>query len=154
MKPNGFTLVELVLIIALLGIMAVAVVLQVPSFSRSRLNAAAQQVLSDIQYTQSYAMNKGGATIAGVQFVAGGAYTLYETVPATSIPHPLTKRTSDSVITLSNSYPGISLQNSYTVEFNALGRPTTGGGGSVTLTDGTNTKVILVTTHTGEASIQ
>lgn len=134
--------------------MAVAAVVQVPSISRSRLNAAAQQVLSDIQYTQSYGMNKGGATITGVQFVAGGAYTLYETAPATPIPHPLTKRTEDSVITLSSSYPGITLQNTYTVEFNSLGTPTTGGGGSVTLTDGTNTRVISMTANTGEANIQ
>lgn len=145
---KGFTLIELILVIALLGVLAVAVVVISPGISPARLDAASKQVQSDIEYAKQNAVLT--ATTHGVQFVSGGSYTVYRSTVATPINHPLTKQSM--VITLSSQYPGISISSNYTVEFNRFGNPTTGGGGSVTITDGTNTRTISVTANTGRVS--
>ncbi len=143
---NGFTLIELVLIIALIGVVGLAVVVLVPSLSVTKLDVATKQVLSDIEFAKQNAMMTGQTS--GVQFVSGGAYTVYQGTTATPLSSPLTK--TNMVITLSSSYSGISITSSYTVEFNSLGSPTTGGGGSVTISNGTSTKTITVAANTGK----
>lgn len=150
MRINGYTLIELVLVIAILGILAIAVVLISPSITPARLDAAAKQVQSDIEYAQQMAMMV--TTTHGVSFVASGAYTVYESTTATPIASPLTKQSM--VMTLSDKFPDISIQNNYTVEFNSFGSPTTGGGGSVVVTDGTNTRTITVTANTGKVTLE
>ena len=89
---------------------------------------------------------------SGIEFLAGGAYTVYEGTTTTPLTDPLTKESM--IVTLSSLYPNISISTSYTVEFNTFGAPTTGGGGSVTITDGTTTKTVTVTTETGKVTIQ
>ena len=147
---KGFTLIELVSVIALLGIMALAIVLISPSTNPARLDAAVKQVSSDIEHAKEHAMTT--EKTSGVQFVAGGTYTVYEETTATPLIDPLTKE--DMVVTLSSLYSGISISTNYTVEFNSFGAPTIGGGGSVSLTDGTTTKTVTVTTETGKVTIQ
>jgi len=147
---NGFTLIELVLVIGLLGVLALAAVVISPDISPARLDAAAKQVQSDIEYAKQNAVLT--ATTHGAQFVSGGAYTVYRSTTATPLASPLTKQSM--VITLSAQYPGISISSNYTVEFDRFGNPTTGGGGSVTITDGTTTKTIGVTSNTGRVTVQ
>ncbi len=89
---------------------------------------------------------------SGVQFISGGSYTVYQGSTATPLTSPLDKQ--NMVITLANKYPNIVISSNYTVEFNSMGTPTTGGGGSVTISDGTNSKVIAVTANTGMVAIQ
>lgn len=146
----GFTLLELVLTIALLGALALGLVLISPSIAPARLDAAAKQVVSAIQYAQQNAATT--TQTSGVFFVSGGAYTVYQGTTATPLADPLTKQ--NMIITLSDRYPGVSLSSNYTVEFNRMGIPTTGGGGNVTITDGSSTKTIQVTANTGAALIQ
>ena len=149
-KQKGYTLIELVMVISLLGLVAIAVVTISPSPNTSRLQAAAREVQSTIEMAKNYAMTT--RTTHGVDFVASGALTVYQSTTATPIANPLDKQ--DWILTLSNRYPNISIQSNYTVEFNSLGSPTTGGGGSVVLTDGTNTKTIAVTANTGKVNVQ
>lgn len=147
---KAFTLVEFVLVLAVLGIVSIAAITISPSITPARLDAAARQVQSDIEYAKQNAMMT--TTDSGVDFVADGDYTVYETSTATPLASPLTKE--DMVIKLAVKFPGISIQGNYTVEFNQFGAPTVGGGGSVLLTDGTNTKTISVTANTGKVAIQ
>lgn len=147
---KAFTLVEFVLVLAVLGIISVAAITISPSITPARLDAAARQVQSDIEYAKQNAMMT--TTTSGVAFVAGGAYTVYEGSTATPLASPLTKQ--NMVITVSDKFPGISIQNSYTIEFNQFGAPATDVGGSVVITDGTNTKTISVTDNTGKVSVQ
>ncbi len=148
-KKLGFSLIELVLIIAVVGLLALAVVVLSPGVSLARLDAAARQVQSDIEYAKQNALLS--EVTSGAAFTSGGSYTVYQNTIATPILSPLTRQSM--VITLSNNYPGISISTNYTVEFNRFGSPTTGGGGSVTLTDGTNTRTISVTANTGRVTV-
>jgi prepilin-type N-terminal cleavage/methylation domain-containing protein len=146
----GFTLIELVLVIALVGLLSVTAILVAPTLTPVRLDSAAKQIHSDIEYVKQYANLVSNTT--GIDFVSGGDYTAYEGTIATPIKSPLDRE--DMIITLSDKYPLISLSSSFTVEFNRYGIPTTGGGGSVTVTDGTSTKTISVTAGTGRVTIQ
>ncbi|MES2503990.1 MAG: GspH/FimT family pseudopilin [Myxococcota bacterium] len=145
MRANGFTLAELVLVIGLAGILSVTAFVYAPSLSTTRLDTAAQQVYSDIEHAKQNASSTG--VTSGVSFVNGGAYTVYQGTTATPLTHPQTKQ--NMVITLSTKYPGISISGNYVVEFNELGAPTTGGGGSVTISSGSATRTITVTANTG-----
>lgn len=143
-------MVELVLVIALLGIMGLAVRVMAPSVSLARLNMAAKQVLSDMEYARQNAQLTG--VVSGVSFVQNGSYTVYQATTATPLKSPLNR--TDMVLTLSSAYPGISLSKTYVVEFNSFGVPSTGGGGNITITDGTNTRTITVTANTGKMVLQ
>lgn len=138
------------MVISLLGLVTIAAITISPSPNASRLQAAAREVQSTIEMAKNYAMTT--RTTHGVDFVASGTLTVYQSTIATPIDHPLDKQ--DWISTLSTRYPNISIQSNYIVEFNSLGSPTTGGGGSVVLTDGTNTKTIAVTANTGRVTIQ
>jgi len=150
MKLRGFTLLQLVLTVAVLGILGMSVVSITGTPQRVNLDAAAREVQSDIRYAQQNAMMTG--TTSGVSFVSGGAYTVYQSTTATPLKSPLTKQ--DMVLTLSAKYPTVAISGSYVVQFNSFGAPTTGGGSSVTLTAGSYSKVIAVTANTGRVTIQ
>lgn len=147
---RGFTAVEILLTVGLLAILALAAVSLLPSVGSIRLGAAAKQVQSDIEYAQQNAMMTGQTS--GVLFVNNGSYTVYQGTFSTPLSSPLTHQ--DMVITLSTHYPGVSISGNYTVEFNDMGSPTTGGGGSVTLTNGSTSKILTVTANTGKVTIQ
>jgi type II secretory pathway pseudopilin PulG len=146
---HGFSLTNVVLVAALVGILAIVAVSFLPSQSKVHLDAAAKQVMAHVQYAQQNAI--AARATSGVQFVSGGAYTVYQGTTATPLTNPQTQQSM--VITLSNTYPGITLTKSYTVEFDWLGTPTTGGGGNVTLSDGTTTKTLTVAANTGRLTL-
>lgn len=145
----GFTLVELVLVLALLGIFALAAIVFSPDVRPARIDAASRQIQSDIEFAKENAMTTG--VPSGVVFTSGGSYTAYQGSVATPLTSPLMQQ--PMIVTLSSQYAGVSLSTSYTVEFNRFGFPTTGGGGSVTITDGTNSQTISVEANTGRVSV-
>lgn len=147
---RGISIVEIVGVLALLGVLGLAAVVWVPAGTEARLDAAAKQVQSDIEYARQLVMSS--AATHGVQFVAGGTYTVYVGTVATPVMSPLTRL--NMVVNLSTSYPGVSIQNSYTVEFDRFGAPTVGGGGAVTITNGVLTRQVSVTASTGSVVLQ
>jgi Tfp pilus assembly protein FimT len=149
---DGFTLIELALIIALLGLVAVGVVTMTFNFKRSHLQVAAEKIRTDIEQVRSLAMTKKG-TVFGVFFNdSTDQYTVYQGTVSAPIADPLTKQ---NLIETFSKWSGVTLTGgNYTVEFNSLGSPTTGGGGSVQITDGTSAKTITVTAGTGHVIVQ
>lgn len=147
---RGFSAVEVLLTVSLLGILAVAAIYLIPPVGDVSLTAAAVQVRSDIEYAQRNAMTTGQTS--GVQFVNNGSYTVYQGTTSTPLVSPLTR--TNMITTLSGSYPGVSISGNYTVEFDRMGKPTTGGGGSITLALGNHIKIIRVTANTGRVTIQ
>lgn len=147
---KGFTLVEVLLTLVLLGILAIAAVFLIPNMNHFRVSAAAKQVQSDIEYARLNATTTGQTS--GVQFLDNGPYTVYQGSAATPLSNPLTR--SNMVINLNRNYPGTSISGNYTVEFDRMGKPTTGGGGSLTLVNGNASKVISVTANTGKVTVQ
>jgi prepilin-type N-terminal cleavage/methylation domain-containing protein len=149
---KGFTLIELVLVIAIMGVLAVATSVIVNDYKKSYINLASKKVMSDIQHARGLAMMKKGTTF-GVYFDQGNnRYTVYEGTVSTPVADPQTKQ---NLIETFSKWPGVSITGgNYTVEFNSVGAPTTGGGGGVSVTDGTTTKTITVTVVTGKVNVQ
>jgi prepilin-type N-terminal cleavage/methylation domain-containing protein len=147
---RGHTLLEIVLVLAVLGVLAVAAIESSPSPTSANVMAAARQIQSDIEYAKQNAMMTG--TTSGVYFKKNQDYIVYQGTTSTPLTSPLTHGNMD--YTLSTNFKNVNISNTYTVEFDSFGAPTTGGAGSVVITDGTNTKTISVTNNTGMVSIQ
>lgn len=150
-KKDGFTLMELVLSISLMGILAVAAIAVVFNHKGSYLEVAGKKARSDIEHARGLAMMKKGTTFGVFFDQANNRYTVYEGSVGNPVPDPLTK---GNLIESFTKWPGVSVTSNYTVEFGPFGNPTTGGGGSVDLTDGTDSKTISVTAGTGKVSLQ
>ncbi|MEW6186282.1 MAG: GspH/FimT family pseudopilin [Thermodesulfobacteriota bacterium] len=58
MKSRGFTFIELIIILTIIGVLAVAVNVRSPG-QELRLTAQKERVVQDIRYTQSLAMSRG-----------------------------------------------------------------------------------------------
>lgn len=149
MSNRGASIIEIVGVMALLGVLAMAAIVWTPSPDPTRISAAAKQVQSDIEYARQLAMTTN--VTHGVWFVASGNYTVYRAAVGTPVLSPLTHQ--PMVVTLSSSYPGVTLQNDYWVEFDSFGAPTVGGGGSVVLTNSSGNRTIQVLAGTGKVEI-
>lgn len=149
MRSRGASVIEIVGVMALLGVLAIAAIVWTPSPDPTRISAAAKQVQSDIEYARQLAMATN--VTHGVQFVASGVYTVYRLAVATPVNSPLTHQ--NMIVTLSERYPGVTIQNAYTVEFDSFGAPTVGGGGSVTIVNPSGARTIQVLAETGKVVI-
>jgi len=148
---RGFTLIELVLVCAIIGVMAISAIALIFNYKSSYIQIVSKKAVSDIDHARSLAMTNKG-TVYGVFFDhTNNRYTVYQTAVGTPVADPQTKQ---SLIETFAKYSGVSVVANYTVEFNWLGSPTTGGGGSVQLTDGTTTKTISVAANTGLVTVQ
>lgn len=152
MRNAGFTTIELVLTIALLGVLALGITTMTMDYKRSYMEVAPQKARSDIEYARSLAMMKRGTTFGVFFDDTLDRYTVYEASVSSPVASPQTKQ---SLIETFSKWPGVTVTGgNYTVEFGQFGQPTTGGGGSVQLTDGSVTKTISVTANTGRVSVQ
>lgn len=155
---DGFTLVELVVIILLLGILAFTAIPRFLDKGAIDVSVMAEQLANDIRYTQSLAMTSGqrnriNLTAATYQITtsSGGLLT-----------HPVTGGTGPIAlngVTLSGWNPP--LTNDY-VAFDGRGVPyslvtsSTGlaASATITLTGGGYTRSIVISPETGRVMIQ
>jgi len=136
---SGMTLIEVIMIMAIIGILSAIVV---PKFdfatsSKASVDGAAYMIASDIRYAQECAM--ADRVSKSVIFTSGSSvYTFIPTGnfdPSGQLPS------------------GVTINNNFTITFNSLGEPTTGGGGSVTVSGGGQSKTISVVNYTGKVNI-
>jgi prepilin-type N-terminal cleavage/methylation domain-containing protein len=135
-NSSGFTVIELIVVIVIIGILAATVLprINVGSVSsQAAAAAAADMIASDIRYTQEWAM----------------ATRSSRTLSFTSGQSSYTSPVSGSLIYLQS---GATINSNFSVTFNSLGEPTTGGGGSVSVLGGGISKTITVTAYTGKVS--
>ncbi len=138
-SQGGMTLIEVIMIMAIIGILSAIVV---PKFnfatsSKASVDGAAYMIASDIRYAQECAMaNKVSKSVI---FTSGSSvYTFSPTGnfdPSGQLPS------------------GVTINNNFTITFNSLGEPTTGGGGSMTVSGGGQSKTISVVNYTGKVSV-
>jgi prepilin-type N-terminal cleavage/methylation domain-containing protein len=128
---RGFTLVELIMVVVLIGILAVSVVPKFVDTSGFSLAGGAAMAAADIRYTQELAM--GTHSSKTIVFTTSNTYY---TVDSQTVNLP----------------SKVSISSGATFTFNSLGEPTTGGGSTVTLSAGAETKRITVESYTGRVS--
>ena len=88
-EVNGFTLVEVIVVVVVLAIAGAIVVPMVSNASRLQARAAADMVHSDIDYTRSLAMAHG--QVYRVAFDTGSESYRLENQIGTAVLHPVNK---------------------------------------------------------------
>lgn len=127
---KGFTLIEVMLVVTLLGIMIGVYVISGENLSAVAIDGASKKVQSDIRYAQQLAQSRGANH--GVNFTASGStYEVYLGSPGASVLSPVTGQT---MIENFDQFPGVSIAADYQVEFNTSGVPIVGGNQGVRLT--------------------
>jgi len=130
MKNNGFTLVEFIIVMLLIGILAGIVIPKILSTTRFSATLAAEMAVTDIRATQSAAMFEGASRT--ITFNNNNTYT------------------RDGI---TKTLPGGATVEEYTITFNSFGEPTTGAG-NFDIICGADSKTINLSTLTGKATIQ
>lgn len=145
LNPSGFTLIELIVVIIIIGILAATVLPRInfgSISSQTSVAGAANMVRSDIRYTQECAM--ANRVSKSIRFTSGqSSYTFPATTPPTSSLDPTGQLPS-----------GVTTTTTITFTFNSLGEPSTSSAGvwTVSVSDGVTTIPITITQYTGEVS--
>lgn len=154
-QAKGFTLIELVMVIVVLGILAAMASMRMPG-EGIKASAQAEQLASDIRYTQSLAMSRGQRY--RVNFTAN-SYQITD-MSGVAQAHPSTGQTAAIVLTpavLGAYNPPYT--NSY-VAFDGLGVPYTAATtaqtalATMTLTSGGEVINVTVAPQTGRVQVQ
>ena len=131
-SSQGFTLIELIMVVVLIGILAVSIVPKFMDTSAISLQGGAAMVEADIRYTQELAMS-------------------------THTPKTITFTTSDTFYTVNSqimnlpSNVSISIGDDFT--FNSLGEPDVCGSVEIEVQAVSSCKTICVAKNTGQVSV-
>jgi prepilin-type N-terminal cleavage/methylation domain-containing protein len=142
--PNfkGFTLIEVIAVMIVIGILAATVLSRIDfgtTSSRASADGAAYMIASDIRYAQEFAM----ANRISKSIVFTNGSSSYTFSPTSTGMDPSGQLQSI----------GATIGTTVTFTFNSLGEPTAGGGNSVTVSSGGQSRTITVTQYTGKVSI-
>ena len=164
---HGFTMIELLVVVAILAIAAAIVVPMASSAGSMQLRAAVNMVAADLEYAKSMSISRG-QRYAVIFDKTAGIYYRYRVVDQSEnpVPHPITKR-PEYVVTLCNpddrrldqvQIASVDFDGMDKVGFESLGSPFNGGGaglnkGEVTLQAGGITKIVKVEAVTGYISV-
>jgi len=145
MLSRAFTLIELLLVMTMLSVIALIFVSYTGDVGNVSVDALSRKIQSDIRFAQQLATTTG--VTHGVQFTASGNYIVYENTTSTPAMDPFER---EPMVEDLEEYGDIDIGNSYTVEFNKVGKPTTGGGGNVeVVADSGAARKIYVIDNTG-----
>ena len=160
---KGFTLIELVLVIVIMGIMGLVVIPRI-DLGGDRASAAARKIVSDIRYAMQ--LSNTTRVIHGVVFTPG-SYTVFQNDdPANSTRNPETG--NGFLVMMGGDFEGVVLSpslgvgaNTDVVKFNSLGRPfrrdgtpiDTVGGNQIVVAGGSVIKTVTIEPVTGKVSI-
>ena len=159
---NGFTLIEIIIVVVILSIAAMAAIPMMSSASSVQIRSAANLIAADLEYAKSMAISRGQNYI--VKFDADNdSYGIYKDGETDPIQHPIKKGfdyvmdfSSDKrlgkVVITNIDFVDSNGNSSNEVEFDCLGSPT-GNGGSVTISADGMTATITVEPVTGYISI-
>lgn len=131
---NGFSLLELLVVLVILGIMAAAVAPLIPD--GIELRARGEQVAMDLRFTQAAAMNR--ATPTQLVWVDAVSYRIQNSA-SEILATGLLADNPNNQVTFANAFVAIG--------YDADGIPW--GGGALTLTDGPQSLTLRITPQTG-----
>jgi prepilin-type N-terminal cleavage/methylation domain-containing protein len=149
MGASGFTLLELVMVIALLSIIAVVAAPRMVNVTSANAGASAEKLRADIRYAQDLAMTRNQRV--RVSIVSANTYQI--TIAGNPVVDPSTGR-NNMVLSAGSTFGATTFNGSY-VEFDSsLGVPYDGAGaltaiGSITVTASGQNYTITVTPQTG-----
>ncbi len=159
---KGFTLIELVVIITIVGILAVAVLVSGTAKGPVRLEAACQRLALDLRYMQEMAMAE--QVRFGISFDASDeSYFGFRVNTSTKAQDPHTQGDLEIEFDEMKEFSEIGIVStnfSDAVEFDSIGAPYNASAvalmseGIVTLTDGTNTRTVRIQPATGKVNMQ
>ncbi|MDZ4340165.1 MAG: type II secretion system protein [candidate division NC10 bacterium] len=156
MEEAGFTLIEMVLVILLLGFIAAVVIPRFPRHPKAGL--AARRLVSDIRYAKELSMRL--QTMSGVYFISSTEYRVFQNNDintAAKDPHTGT----DFVVTLDGQLSGVTITQGLsgsTLKFNSLGTPLDGAdtplaaAATITVTDGAIPQTVTIEPNTGRVT--
>lgn len=158
-KERGFTLIELVLIMAIVAVVGVVVSIGMGGLNSSRLNGAARRLISDLRFAQQAAITK--RIRHGVIFTAN-SYTVFEN-DNTADPARNPQGGDNFIVDFTaGEFAGVTLATTLTnsvVRFDTNGRPMEGNAAAaltaprtVTLTFNGNTQNVAITQETGKVN--
>ena len=160
-RDGGFTLAELVVVIAILGILSAYAVLKLPSPAQATLPSQARQLASDLRHAQALAITWGQSLVVSA---SGSRYsiacrTAAATAPcdATPVVDPATGAAFSVSLQKNVSFGSPSTAS---LTFDSLGRPVDSSGtplasdpaASYTLSAGSSTQTVTVTRLSGKVS--
>lgn len=112
-KNNGFTIVELVVVILIIGIFSVSVIPRFFNTSSYKNRLATDELMAALRYSQQTAMNRGG----DIQFILTANNFTVQRSGGGSLRSP------DGRIPYSKTFPDSITASPTTINFNALGQP-------------------------------
>ena len=115
LNKNGFTLLEIVTILIIIGIMA-AVAVNRMNFTDTELNSQIEAIKSNIRYAQAQSMGLG--RVFGI-VSNGSSYYMYQDGNTTS----LVLLPAESALNVSLAEKKVNTMTSFTLSFNNLGEP-------------------------------
>ncbi len=162
-RSCGFTLVELLIVIAIISIAALTAVPMMSSAASMQIRSAANMLTADLEYAKSMAISR--AQYFSVVFdVAADTYTIKDQY-SNVLPHPV-KKEFPYVIDFQNDgrlnkvdIVSVDFDTTNEVKFDYLGSPYNGtfsplNNGVINLQAGSTTTIITVEPVTGYVSIQ
>lgn len=138
-SKRGLTFLEIVVVLLIVGILSAVFIprLEISVATRAVVEGAALMVASDIRYAQEFSMATGvNKTII---FPAGSNSYTFQPIHTLDPPGQLPA--------------GARIGNDFTITFNSFGEPIIGGGGSLIITGGGETRRITIFPYTGKVSI-
>jgi len=151
---SGFTLVELVVIIVVLGIMSVYATMKSVSPAVFTLPSQAEKLASDIRHMQTLATTWGRSLRLSATAGANGVYSVKCVVsgasPCNTYPNPVIDPATGTSFSVAVQ-KDVVLAGPITLDFNSLGQPSAAA--SYCLTSGGSTENVGVAALTGLVAV-